>query len=188
MDIQIEKKKGIGKRHIPYLVGGGVFLLLLVWIIWGNRTPTQKVDTRLLNVAKVTYGEFNDYIRVNGQVQPISVVQLSPEEGGIVREKVVEEGAHVKKGDVILRLSNSNLDLQILNAESELAEKQNLLRNTQVTMQQDKLNNETEKVQLDMDIRRKERTYEQYKRLYEERLVSKEDYLQAKEDYEVSMK
>ena len=69
--------------------------------------------------------KFNDYIRVNGQVQPISVVQLSPEEGGIVQEKVVEEGAHVKKGDVILRLSNSNLDLQILNAESELAEKQN---------------------------------------------------------------
>ena len=188
MDIQIEKKKGIGKRHIPYLAGGSVFLLLLAWIIWGNRTPTQKVDTRLLNVAKVIYGEFNDYIRVNGQVQPISVVQLSPEEGGIVREKVVEEGAHVKKGDVILRLSNSNLDLQILNAESELAEKQNLLRNTQVTMQQDKLNNETEKVQLDMDIRRKERTYEQYKRLYEERLVSKEDYLQAKEDYEVAKK
>lgn len=53
-----------------------------------------------------------------------------------MQEKVVEEGAHVKKGDVILRLSNSNLDLQILNAESELAEKQNLLRNTQVTMQQ----------------------------------------------------
>ena len=65
MDIRIEKKKGIGKRHIPYLAGGSVFLLLLAWIIWGNRTPTQKVDTRLLNVAKVTYGEFNDYIRVN---------------------------------------------------------------------------------------------------------------------------
>ena len=73
-----------------------------------------------------------------------------------MQEKVVEEGAHVKKGDVILRLSNSNLDLQILNAESELAEKQNLLRNTQVTMQQDKLNNETEKVQLDIDTRRKQ--------------------------------
>lgn len=60
---------------------------------------------------------------------------ITYEEGGIVREKVVEEGTRVKKGDVILRLSNSNLDLQILNAEAELAEKQNLLRNTQVTMQ-----------------------------------------------------
>ena len=67
----------------------------------------------------------------------------------------------MKKGDIILRLSNSDLDLQILNAESELAEKQNLLRNTQVTMQQDKLTNETEKVQLDIDTRRKQRTYRQ---------------------------
>jgi HlyD family secretion protein len=188
MDIQLEKKKGIQKKHLPYIGGGVVILLLLGWIIFGNHASTLKVDGKSLNIADVTYGKFNDYIRVNGQVQPISVVQLSPEEGGIVQEKVVEEGAHVKKGDVILRLSNSNLDLQILNAESELAEKQNLLRNTQVTMQQDKLNNETEKVQLDIDTRRKQRTFQQYQRLYKERLISREEYLQAKEDYEVAQK
>lgn len=188
MDIQLEKKKGIRKQHIPYIIGGSAVLALLLWIVFADHASTLKVDGRSLNIAEVTGGEFNDYIRVNGQVQPISVVQLSPEEGGIVREKVVEEGARVKKGDVILRLSNSNLDLQILNAESELAEKQNLLRNTQVAMQQDKLNNETEKVQLDIDIRRKRRTYGQYERLYRERLVSREEYLQAKEDYEVAMK
>lgn len=188
MDIQLEQKKGLQKKHIPYILAGAVILLLLGWIIFGNHASTMRVDGKGLNIAEVKYGEFNDYIRVNGQVQPISVVQLSPEEGGIVREKVVEEGAHVKKGDVILRLSNSNLDLQILNAESELAEKQNLLRNTQVTMQQDKLNNETEKVQLDIDTQRKKRTYTQYSKLYSERLISREEYLQAKEDYEVSMK
>ena len=188
MDIQLEKKKGIQKKHIPYIAGGTVVILLLIWIIFGNHASTLRVDAASLNIADVTFGKFNDYIRLNGQVQPISVVQLSPEEGGIVQEKVVEEGAHVKKGDVILRLSNSNLDLQILNAESELAEKQNLLRNTQVTMQQDKLNNETEKVQLDIDTRRKQRTYLQYERLYKERLISREEYLQAKEDYEVAQK
>lgn len=188
MDIQLEKKKGIQKKHIPYIAGGAVVILLLIWIIFGNHASTLRVDAASLNIADVTFGKFNDYIRLNGQVQPISVVQLSPEEGGIVQEKVVEEGAHVKKGDVILRLSNSNLDLQILNAESELAEKQNLLRNTLVTMQQDKLNNETEKVQLDIDTRRKQRTYLQYERLYKERLISREEYLQAKEDYEVAQK
>ena len=188
MDIQLEKKKGIQKKHIPYIVGGGVLALLLGWILFGDHSSTLRVDARQLNVADVTRGEFNDYIRLNGRVLPISVVQLSPEEGGIVRERVVEEGATVKRGDVILRLSNSNLDLQILNAESELAEKQNLLRNTQVAMQQDKLNNETEKVQLDMDTQRKRRTYQQYERLYQEQLVSREEYLQAKEDYDVAAK
>lgn len=188
MDIQLEKKKGIQRKHLPYLVAGGLAVLLLGWILWRSNAASQTVEAALLNIAEVDYGEFNDYIRINGSAEPFSVVQLSPEEGGIVREKVVEEGAHVKKGDVILRLSNSSLDLQILNAESELAEKQNLLRNTQVTMQQDKLNNETEKVQLDMDTRRKQRTYLQYERLYEERLVSREEYLQAREDYEVSQR
>ncbi len=188
MDIQLEKKKEIQRKPLPYLVAGGLAVLLLGWILWRSNAASQTVEAASLNIAEVDYGEFNDYIRINGSAEPFSVVQLSPEEGGIVREKVVEEGAHVKKGDVILRLSNSSLDLQILNAESELAEKQNLLRNTQVTMQQDKLNNETEKVQLDMDTRRKQRTYLQYERLYEERLVSREEYLQAREDYEVSQR
>lgn len=127
-------------------------------------------------------------MRVDGQVQPITVVQLSPEEGGIVRERVVEEGAQVKKGDIIVRLSNSSLDLQILDAEAQLAEKQNFLRNTQVTMEQDKLNNQLEKAQLDMEMTRARRAYSQQKRLYEEKLIAREDFLKAKEDYELATK
>ncbi len=188
MDIQLEKKKGWQKKHSAYAAGGALVLALLLWIVLRGTFSTSSIERDAVTVADVVYGEFNDYIRVNGKVQPISVVQLSPEEGGIVLEKVVEEGAHVRKGDVILRLSNSNLDLQILNAESELAEKQNLLRNTQVTMQQDKLNNETEKVQLDIDTRRKKRSFSQNERLYAERLISREEYLQAKEDYEAAQK
>jgi HlyD family secretion protein len=188
MDIQLEKKKGIQKKHLPYIAAGSVIILLLAWIIFGNHASTMRVDSKSVNIADVTYGEFNDYIRLNGRVQPISIVQISPEEGGIVMEKVVEEGAQVKKGDVILRLSNSNLDLSILNAESELAEKQNLLRNTQVAMQQDKLTNETEKATLDIDTQRKQRTYKQLERLYNEKLVSKEEYMQAKEDFELAQR
>lgn len=75
MDIQLEKKKGIQKKHLPYIGGGVVILLLLGWIIFGNHASTLKVDGKSLNIADVTYGKFNDYIRVNGQVQPISVVQ-----------------------------------------------------------------------------------------------------------------
>ncbi|MDD4514290.1 HlyD family efflux transporter periplasmic adaptor subunit [Massilibacteroides sp.] len=186
MDIQLEKKKGIQKKHIPYVVGGALFLILVGWIIFGDHSSTLKVDSRNVNIGDVTKSEFNDFVRVDGQVQPITVVQLSPEEGGIVQEKVVEEGAQVKKGDVIVRLSNSGLDLQILNAEADLAEKQNFLRNTQVTMEQDKLNNKTEKLQLDLDIQRKLRAFKQQEQLYKESLIAKEEYLQAKEDYDLA--
>ncbi len=186
MDRIIEKKKGLRKKHIPYVAGGAFVLLLLLWIVFGNHASTLRVDSRGITVATVERGEFNDFIRVDGQVQPIAVVQISPEEGGIVREKVVEEGARVKKGDVMVRLSNSNLELQILDAEAQLAEKQNFLRNTQVTMEQDRLSNMTERLQLDMEISRSRRAYEQQKRLYEEDLVAKETYLKAKEDYELA--
>ena len=188
MDIAIEKKKGIRKKHIPYIAGGAVVLALLLWILFGNHASTLRVESRGITIVEVRQGEFNDYVRVDGQVQPIEVVQISPEEGGIVREKVVEEGAHVKKGDVIVRLSNSDLDLQILDAEAQLAEKQNFLRNTQVTLEQDRLNNMGELLQLDMQVGRYKRAYEQQKRLYEEDLVAKEDYIKAWEDYDLAVR
>ena len=186
MDIQLEKKKGIRRKHLPYIAGGAALLALVLWIIFGNHASTLRVDARSLSIGEVKRDQFNDFVRVDGQVQPITVVQLSPEEGGIVQELVVEEGAQVRRGDVIVRLSNSNLELQILNAEAELAEKQNLLRNTQVAMEQDRLRNKTEKLQLDLDITRRLRTYRQQEQLYNEKLIAREDFVQAKEDYELA--
>lgn len=185
MDRQIEKKSFL-RRYAWYIVAAVAAAALLVWIVLGTTANTMTVDAADITISDVTRGKFDDYVRLNGQVLPIQVVQISPEEGGIVREKVVEEGTRIRKGDVILRLSNSNLDLQILNAEAELAEKQNLLRNTQVAMQQDRLNNRTEQATLDTDCDRKRRAYEQNARLYKERLISKEVYLQSREDYKLA--
>lgn len=185
MDRQIEKKSFL-RRYAWYIAAAVALAALLVWIVLGTSANTTTVDASDITISDVTRGKFDDYVRLNGQVLPIQVVQISPEEGGIVREKVVEEGTRVRKGDVILRLSNSNLDLQILNAEAELAEKQNLLRNTQVAMQQDRLNNRTEQATLDTDCDRKRRAYEQNARLYKERLISKEVYLQSREDYNLA--
>lgn len=185
MDRQIEKKLFL-RRYAWYIAAAAALAALLVWIVLGTTANTMTIDATDITISDVTRGKFDDYVRLNGQVLPIQVVQISPEEGGIVREKVVEEGTRVRKGDVILRLSNSNLDLQILNAEAELAEKQNLLRNTQVAMQQDRLNNRTEQATLDTDCDRKRRAYEQNARLYKERLISKEVYLQSREDYKLA--
>ena len=189
MDRPIEKKKGFQlKKHGPWVAGGALVVLLVGWMLFGNHAPTLRVDAADLTIGQVERAEFKDYVRTTGQVLPIQVVQIAPEEGGIVREKVVEEGTMVHKGDVIVRLSNSNLDLQILNAEAELAEKQNLLRNTQVAMQQDRLNNQTELAQLQMDTQRRRRAYEQDRQLYGQGLISREDYLQSAESFQLSEK
>ena len=185
MDRPIEKKSFL-RRYAGYIAAAVVAVALLAWLIFGSTANTMTIDSNEITISDVTRGEFDDYVRLNGQVVPIQVVQISPEEGGIVREKVVEEGTRVRKGDVILRLSNSNLDLQILNAEAELAEKQNLLRNTQITMQQDQLNNRTEQATLDMDCERKLRAYKQNSRLYNEKLISQEEFLKSREDYDLA--
>ena len=191
MDIRIEKKKGLRalftKRGIPYLAGA-LFLLFVVWLLVRDHSSTLRVDARTISVGEVVRGEFNDYIRVTGQVQPITTVQLSPLEAGIVERLVVEEGASVRKGDVLVELSNTSLTLEILNSEAELAEKQNILRNTLISMEQEKLDLRLDKVQLDLDVERKRRTWQQNEELYRSNLIAREEWLQSKEDYELAAK
>ena len=188
MDRIIEQKNRWKRKYLLYGLGAVALVALLIWGFVGSGSNVQRVSAEQLTISTVTEGEFNDYVRLNGTVVPIQVVQVSPEEGGIVQERVAEEGQRVKRGEVIVRLANSSLDLQILNAEAELAEKQNLLRNTQVAMQQDRLNNETESATLAMDVRRKQRAYQQNERLYQEKLIARETYEQSREDYELALR
>lgn len=191
MDIRIEKKKGLRalftKRGIPYLAGA-VLLIFVVWLLVRGNSSRLRIDARTISVSEVARGEFNDYIRVTGQVQPITTVQLSPLEAGVVERLVVEEGASVHKGDVLVELSNTSLTLEILNSEAELAEKQNILRNTLISMEQQKLDLRLDKVQLDLDVERKRRTWQQNEELYRNNLIAREDWLQSKEDYELAAK
>ncbi len=188
MDIEIKKKKYlVPRKYWPWIGGGVIVIALLVWLAQSNFTSSLQVDERGLSIATVENAQFNDYVSVDGNVVPIQVVQISPEEGGTVVEKVVDEGSKVHKGDVIVRLSNSNLDLEILNAESELAEKQDMLRNTQLSMEQEQLNNRTEAAQLAMDVQTKKRALSHQTALQKEQLNSREDYLKAKEDYRLAV-
>lgn len=189
MDIEIKQKQYLlPKKYWAWAVGGAIMLAVLAWLALSNYSSTLKVERRGLSISEVKQAKFDDYVNVDGRVVPIQVVQISPEEGGVVLEKVVDEGAHVHKGDIIVRLSNSNLDLEILNAESELAEKQNMLRNTQISMEQDRLNNRNEALQLEMDVETKLRAYRHQGELQKEQLNSREEYLKAKEAYELAVK
>jgi len=100
---------------------------------------------------------------------------------------VVEEGAMVKKGEIIVRLENPNLSMEILKSEADLAYQENELRNTLLSMEKDKLTIRQDRLQSELNVTRNKRKYEQNKKLYEEDLIAKEDYLIAKEDYETSV-
>ena len=109
-----------------------------------------------------------------------------PRKADVLKRKLIEEGSMVKKGDIILRLSNPDLYLNILNSEAQLAEKENFLRNTQITMEQERLQIKRELVTLKYDIERKERNYQQNEILMKDNLISKEEFIRSKEDLDMA--
>jgi HlyD family secretion protein len=187
MDKAIPKKKGLQKKHIGYAAIGLAIVVLIYMAFFADRTSTYKVEKDKLIIETVTEGQFNDYITVPGTVEPISTVFLDAQEGGRVEEKLVDEGAMVKKGEVILKLSNPDLYLNILNSEGQLSEKENFLRNTQITMEQEKLSIKRELVNLKYDIERKQRNFEQNEILIKDNLISREEYLRSKEDLAMAL-
>jgi HlyD family secretion protein len=186
MDKAIPKKKGIQKKHFGYIAIGLAIVILIYMAFFADRTSTYKVEKDKLIIETVTEDQFNDYITVPGTVEPITTIKLDAQEGGRVEEKLIEEGSMVKKGDVILRLSNPDLYLNILNSEAQLAEKEDFLRNTQITMEQERLSIKRELVNLKYDIERKERNYQQNDILIKDNLISKEEYLRSKEDLDMA--
>ena len=190
MDKIIEKKTGwrvaFTKKALPWWLGA-LLLVFVIYLIARPNNKTLRVDKDSLTVSTAVKGEFNDYIRISGRVQPMTTIQLSPQEGGIVERILIEEGSPVKAGDAILILNNDNLDLQILNSEAELAEKENILRNTQIQMEQQKLDVRQNVLEYGTQVERLKRAYEQQKALYEEKLIAKEDYLKAEEDYRLAL-
>ena len=186
MDRIIEKKKGLAlvfsKKALPYWFGAFMAAFIL-YLVFRDDSSTLRVNAETLTVSEVTRGEFNDYIRLSGQVQPMTTVQLSPRESGIVEQIVIEEGASVKAGDVIIILTNDDLDLEILNSEANLAEKENALRNTMIQMEQEKMLLKLNIVELKTEVARKGRVLESQKRLFDDGLIGKEEYMRSEEDY-----
>lgn len=191
MDKPIEKKKGLAlaftSKALPYWFGG-FMAIFIICLIFRDDSSTLRVNADTLTISEVSAGEFNDYIRVSGQVHPMTTIQLSPRESGIVEEIVIEEGTQVKAGDVIIRLSNDDLDMEILNSEANLAEKENVLRNTMIQMEQEKMQLSLNILELETEVKRKGRTLESQKRLVDDGLIGKEEYLRSEEDYVLSCK
>lgn len=186
MDIQLEKKKGLRPKHYGYIAIG----LLLVFVVWkmlsGSSVSTFRTEKDKLTIAQITDGKFDDYITINGNVAPIATIFMDAYEGGRVSEKLIEEGATVKKGDIILKLENMNLYEQILASESNLALKQNDLRSTKLEFDSRQVEGRKSLATATYELQRLKRNFEQNQVLYDDELISKEEYLLSKENYELS--
>lgn len=186
MDTEIKRKYPWLRKYGWWVAALVVLGGLLAWGLLANRESSYTTGTEGMLTGEISKGTFNDFIRLTGRVETGVVVQVSALETGIVEKKWVEEGAMLHPGDIILTLHNPNLRQQILDSEAQLAEKQNMLRDTELAMEKERLQVRQDILTSRMQLAQKRRAYEQQKTLYAENLVSREDYLKAGEDYELA--
>jgi HlyD family secretion protein len=186
MDRKLEKKGFINRKTIWYFVFGALMLTVLGIIIFGDKSSKYNVDVSRITIEEVKEDVFQDYITVQGTVEPITTIYLDAVEGGSVQEILIEEGNMVKKGDVIIRLNNDNLLLEITNAEAQIVRSINELRTARLQMDQVKLNYKQQIIELQMTVAQAKRLYNNNIVLREQGHISREEFDQSKESYESS--
>lgn len=172
------------------MIGGGAVLLggIIYQIGFADHRSTMNVEQDRLSIATVSTGEFTDYILVSGQIEPARTVFLDAIEGGMVNQVVRESGALLKKGDTILVLNNSNLQLDVMQRETMLYEQINNLRQTRLLLDQNDLSQQGQLAEIDYQISLLEPQYKRFKELHEKKLVSDREFEEVKEQYEYNMK
>src|ERR1700749_166907 len=183
MDRVIPKKKWTTKKIIPISVIAIIVLLIACSFYFTSGKSKLNVNTERITISEVTKGSFKEFIPVNGIVLPITTIYLDAIEGGRVEEKFVEDGAMMKKGEPILKLSNTDLELSLANQETSVF---NLLTQrrisgnaaTQNTIM--KLNQGTD---VDNLYREAKRVYDLNKQLYESQAISMQEFKQSENNY-----
>lgn len=183
MDRAIEKKVWYRRKKSWYYAISGVVLISLYGAFWGQSGSRLNVEREKLSVEEVRKDYFQEYIARTGTVEPITTVYLDAIEGGRVEEILLEEGSMVKKGDVILRLSNSELNLQILNSEASVTEQVSRLRDTRLSMEQEKLQVKRALLDIDLQLSKNARAYKRNKIFFEKDLISKEEFEDSKDHF-----
>lgn len=186
MDTEIKRKYPLLRKYGWWGGAVGLIAATAVWALSAAGTKSYHADGNGILTGEVTRGKFDDYVRLSGRVETATTVQVSALETGIVEKKWVEEGEYVEEGDLILTLHNPNLRQQILDSESQLAEKQNMLRDTELAMEKERLQIRQDILTAKTDLNRKRRLSRQQEDLYKEHLTAREEYLKAKEDYELA--
>jgi fructose-1,6-bisphosphatase I len=184
MDRIIDPRPARRKRLIAVGCAGG--LLLLAAIVWGGSFTTSRVrvEAAKVTIGTVSQGLFKEFIPVTGTVQPIQTVFLDALEGGTVKHRFVEDGAHVRAGEPIVELSNPQLHMDAINREAQLLDQQNNLRNTRLAMDQQTTRLRDELLNLDKELKRLERDQQVDDRLAKDSLLARNTYMANRENLE----
>ncbi len=188
MDRKIEKKKW-PPRKIGLIIAAVIFIIVFIYLfLFRYKSSALNVEKEHLTIATVTRGPFREFIPIVGNVLPINTFYLSAMEGGRVEEIYREAGAVVNKGDKLLKLGNTSLLLDIMWREAELFQQSNNLRNTRLSMEQQRLALKTQLADIEYQLLQQKRIYARSKELYNKEMLSQQEYEATKDQYEYLQK
>ena len=183
MDRKIAKKPLYKKRNFQLGVGGGIIFLILIILIISDTGSKLNVEKEKITISEVREGDFQEFIPVTGNIMPITTVFLDAVQGGAVEKKFVEEGTNLKKGDKILKLSNTNLQLSALQQEALTYQQINDARNSRLSIEQNSISLKRNLLAVQLTFLKERRNYNREKALWEKKLTSQEIFEQTQDNY-----
>lgn len=184
MDRVIEKKKWSTKRLLT--IGGIVVVVALIVASYYFTSGKSKlnVDTDRVTISEIQKGTFQEFIPVNGVVLPLTTIYLDAVEGGRVEEKYVDDGAMMKKGQPILRLSNTDIQLGLVTQETNVYDLLTQMQISKNAAQQNTVSKLNQMTDVESQLKEAERIYNLDKHLYEQKAIGSQEFQKAKNDYE----
>ena len=184
MDRKIKKKTWTTKRIVTILGIGGILCLVFYVFVFADKSSKLNVDFEKISISEVTEGPFQEYIPIEGTVQPKTTIFLDAKVGGNVQEKFLEGGVEVKKGDTILKLENSALEMNYIGQQTTTNRLRNEIENTNNTLQQQLFNSRARVITLDFDIDQAKDLYTRNQQLWKDNVISEQEYLNSKRAYD----
>ena len=179
-------------RHLKYFFASiGLFSLAGAYVYASNISNDSKsynVDINSLVINQVSHEKFSEYVPIRGIVEPEDTIFIDAIDGGRVEQVYIREGAIVEKGQPILKLSNTNLQLNVLAREAEVSEQINNMRNTRLALEQNQLTLKRDVIQLDYEVLRLEKEFKRNKQLVKQNLISAKTFEQVQDELQFQLK
>jgi len=183
VDRIVKKKKWSRKRILTITGIAALVLLIVLSYLYTSGKSKLNVDSERITISEVKKGPFQETIPINGIVLPLTTIYLDAVEGGRVEEKYVEDGAMVTQGQPILRLSNTDIELSLVNQQTSVY---NLLTQMQIARNAAQQNTTTKLNQMtdvESQLKEAERIYKLDKGLYEQKVIGLQEFRQAENNY-----
>jgi len=188
VDRVIEKKTWSTKRLMTIAGVTGVVVLVAGSVFFTSGKSKLNVDTERITISEIKKGPFQEFIPVNGVVMPLTTIYLDAVEGGRVEEKYVEDGADLKKGDPIIKLSNTDLELNLANQETAVYAAQTQMQISHNSAQQNTITKLNQMADVDNAFKEAERIYKLDKKLYDQKAIGLQEFQSAENTYNYQLR